>query len=95
MRVGLYKARWCWQLQPQVPRMSYFSGDSAKVSRKFLALVRSGISCHTNLKAGSAQTKCDIDTHRDFGLGQEMEIDKRAEKKFRQVFIGASAAAVG
>ena len=75
--------------------MSCFSGDSAKVSENFW--LWSG-------QVSLAPPISRLVLHRQnaililtgiFGLGQEMEIDKRAEKKFRQVFIGASAAAAG
>lgn len=69
-----------------------FSGDSTK-SQKILALVRSGIPT-INLKKLISCTKIvsHIDTHRDFWTWPR---NGMIEKKFRQVFIGGSAAAVG
>ena len=74
--------------------MSCLSGDSTKVSENFW-LWSGQVSLATPISRLVLHRQNVISILTGiFGLCQEIDIDKRAEKKFRQVFIGASAAAV-
>ena len=77
------------------PCLSCLSGDSAEDSENFW-LWLSQVSLVTPIsRLVLHRQKVILILTGIFGLCQEIEIDKKAEKKFRQGFVGASTAAVG